>query len=349
MGMASRQPRVNPLSRFYMSRKLNAFTLVELLVVIGIIALLISILLPVFGRVRAQANSVKCLSNLRQLATAATLQQTERKRIQTTSDRAVCTASDPTRIKWRYRTDGSGNLEPLDWASSLLIYLGGKAGEEFLGNALKKPIFQCPSDKWLDNDPKGYYGGKNFYAQMSGGSFVTDYIPISYGINLDVTTSLDPTNGNRSIFQDGAWIGVYGGPNSAKYGGGKHGDALDGRLDKVYKPSEVLLFADCGVRPYAAVSNQDRSDVIFYTTNFMGGNGGDPKLLGTLAGIMQTSWLKTRVPLDRHDPRAKEVSPGKYSDSEANGRINIGFADGHAESVARTDFAKVRVSPYRIN
>lgn len=65
--------------RTHISRLRAAFTLVELLVVIGIIALLISILLPALSAARTAAKKVQTLSNLKQIGTFVTMYENDYK------------------------------------------------------------------------------------------------------------------------------------------------------------------------------------------------------------------------------------------------------------------------------
>ena len=65
----ARRSRAHPAR----TRPGRGFTLVELLTVIGLIALLVSLFMPVLGKVRAAANTTGCVSNLRQVGLAWTM------------------------------------------------------------------------------------------------------------------------------------------------------------------------------------------------------------------------------------------------------------------------------------
>lgn len=104
-------------SQPHSTRGLNSgFTLVELLVVIGIIAVLIGMLLPTLNKAQAAGKSVSCMSNLRQLATAMVQYTAANKgRLPGLTIDAV-NAADPTKkdtLYWLASKDGStGNLDP---------------------------------------------------------------------------------------------------------------------------------------------------------------------------------------------------------------------------------------------
>ena len=128
----------------------GGFTLVELLVVIGIIALLVGILMPALSRAREQANSVKCLSNLRQLGMAMHMYAMENKGLFPAGSRF----DNVVREDWiYYQTNGTAN------ARGTGLTLSDSAIGKYLGNMTPEAL-RCPSDNietHTPNAPGGRY------------------------------------------------------------------------------------------------------------------------------------------------------------------------------------------------
>jgi hypothetical protein len=93
------------------------------------------------------------------------MQQSEKGVLQTTSDTIVATRADPSREKYLYVNNSSGQPVVADWMTALLPYLKSKPvnGNTIVPGDPINPVFVCPSDRWIDVDgQRGYFGGTNF-------------------------------------------------------------------------------------------------------------------------------------------------------------------------------------------
>jgi prepilin-type processing-associated H-X9-DG protein len=171
-----------------MKSRTSAFTLVELLTSITIIAMLIGLMVPQVGKFMDKAKSTKCMSNLRQIGTAANLYANDN------DGRFPMIESMPSNEVY---TDPSINAKPL--FETLEPY------------GLTQASLRCPSD----------IGGPNFFAK-EGSSYqwrnmIDDELasaPKTYGRRgvrvmrsawLVIATDFESVHGGRSnrLYADG--------------------------------------------------------------------------------------------------------------------------------------------------
>lgn len=147
-------PRRSPFRLDHAARRApgRAFTLIEVLVVVSIIALLISILMPSLNQVREQAKASVCLSNLKQIGTGLTLYLVESKGLY------------PMHSSLKSQTTDLGKPRTR-WPDYLHRYMRNE--EVYSCTNLTKVQQQDFSKPWAHN-PNRYYGGYGYNFQYLG-------------------------------------------------------------------------------------------------------------------------------------------------------------------------------------
>jgi prepilin-type N-terminal cleavage/methylation domain-containing protein/prepilin-type processing-associated H-X9-DG protein len=282
----------------------KGFTLVELLVVIGIIALLISILLPALNRARGQAKQVQCLSNLRQIGMAALMHANDHRQHLPLGgklwpsvsgglpqDATPFDVSDPGQKTYSYWFDTRTRLCPIPIA--LAPYLGqtninvsSAANAVFSynqGSAIH--VFTCPAniDEMDGNYQLGHFIETPKYMPPASSNLAS-----SYAFNEAIFGWADKNAPGASMTDH---------------------SRCRGNLTRVRHPGDVVMMADATPRsgtPWMVFNDRYNTDTLYdiwVRNNLQGGSSG------------VTNSFSAEFDYNRH-----------------YGNMNILFCDGHGET-----------------
>ncbi|QOV89229.1 prepilin-type N-terminal cleavage/methylation domain-containing protein [Humisphaera borealis] len=299
-------------------RPSSAFTLVELLVVTGIIAVLISIVLSVSSGIRKQARVVQCCANLRSIGQATLANAAERGgylplagriTVQDTSSVYVLPSAlgDDSVRHYSYAKIPSLNILTLvPFIAALAPHLGVADLPRNDWNALDQALnakdgawrhFTCPDTNSYDKATVGTAPGDNTVEGQATMMLVaTDRQTfIAWATNSDYVI-------NEGVF------GHHYNPAFAR-------NRLSGKLARITRPPETVLFTD-GV-PRTTIA--------------------DPLMpFGWMTWTPSLNGVGTATLTDALNNTPRASSSENFDLLRHNRRMNVVFADGHVETLQIT-------------
>jgi len=184
------------------NRQVRGFTLVELLVVIGIIAVLIALLLPAISRARQSSQNLKCASNLRTLGQLLVMHANDHKGYLPLAGNIVPgtdlngvddsqSLGDGSKQKYVYYENTPGQYRVTALPAALAPYIANQSVrddswqnvEADIGTGPIQDAFLCPSD---ENTIDRTYSARQWIHNYAGGNetYLTGWS--SYGFNSEV-------------------------------------------------------------------------------------------------------------------------------------------------------------------